>query len=391
MIPRALFSDDHAIFRTSVRRFVEAELVPHHAAWEEAGVVPRAVWEKAGEAGLLACHVEEAYGGPGCDFLFNVVVIEELARAGITGPGFNIHSDMVATYLSRFGSEALKQKWLPPMVRGTAIGALGLTEPDAGSDLRGLRTQARREGDHYVISGQKTFISNGQSCDFVLVAAKTDPSQPRGGVSLILVEADRPGFTRGRALKKLGMKAQDTSELFFDAVRVPAANLIGTEHGALRMLSHNLAHERLVQAVRSATAVEAMLAQTVDYVSQRKLFGQTLAGYQNTQFKLAELQAQAVAARVFVDRCIALQCEGALDAVDAAAAKLTLSDLHCKVADECLQLHGGAGYMWETPICRAYADARFIKIAGGAMEVMKMLIARSMFDDAADLDGRRAA
>ena len=379
MIPRTLFSEEHEIFRASVRRFVEEELVPHHARWEREGSVPREVWRAAGAAGLLCCQVAEAYGGPGGDFLHNVVVIEEINRAGMTGPGFAVHSDMVATYIERFGSEAQKRRWLPGMVSGEVIGALGITEPSAGSDVRGIRTTMRRDGDEIVIDGQKTYISNGQTCDIVMTVCKSDPTRPRDAISIVIVETDRPGFQRGRRLEKLGLKAQDTSELFFDGVRVPAGNLLGEEHRGFEYLTRNLAHERLVQAVRSAVVCEATIAQTVAYVQERKAFGQSIADFQNTQFKLAELQAATVAARVFVDRCIELQLAGALDPVDAAAVKLQLSDLHNRVVDECLQLHGGWGYMWEYPVCRAFADARIVKIAGGSMEVMKQIISRDLF------------
>ncbi|MES2538330.1 MAG: acyl-CoA dehydrogenase family protein [Pseudomonadota bacterium] len=382
MIPRTLFAPEHEMFRDTVRRFVDTELKPFHEQWEEDGIVPRDVWRKAGAAGLLCCNVPEEYGGPGCDFLFNVIVIEELARGGITGPGFNVHSDMVATYLERFASDALKRAWLPRMVSGEVIGSLGITEPGAGSDVRGITTSVRREGDEYVINGQKTYISNGQLSDFVVVVAKSDPGQPRHAMSLVLVETDRPGFARGRNLKKLGLHAQDTSELFFDNVRVPVSNLIGDEHDGFKYLTANLAHERLVQAVRSAAVAEVTIAQTVEYTSQRKAFGKTIADFQNTQFKLAELQAATIGARVFVDRCIELQLRHELDGVSAAAAKMQLSDLHCRVVDECLQLHGGWGYMWDFPVCRAYADARIVKIAGGSMEIMKQIIARDLFSDA---------
>ncbi|MBY4595219.1 acyl-CoA dehydrogenase family protein [bacterium BD-1] len=367
------------MFRDSVRRFVETELKPHHAQWEEDGLVPRHVWQKAGAAGLLCCNVAEEYGGTGSDFLYNCVVIEEMARAGVTGPGFNIHSDMVATYIERFGSEELKKKWLPGMVSGEVIGSLGITEPGAGSDVRGIRTTARRDGDEYVISGQKTYISNGQTSDVVMLVTKSDPARPREAISLFLVETNRPGFKRGRNLKKLGLHAQDTSELFFDEVRVPASNLIGEEHVGFKYLTANLAHERLVQAVRSCVVAEVTIEQTVEYTATRKAFGQTIADFQNTQFKLAELHAQTVVARAFVDRCIEQQLRGELDPVTAAIAKMQLSDLHCRVVDECLQLHGGWGYMWEFPVCRAYADARIVKIAGGAMEVMKQIISRDLF------------
>ncbi|MET4578604.1 acyl-CoA dehydrogenase family protein [Ottowia thiooxydans] len=376
---RPLFTPDHEMFRDSVRRFVETELKPHHAQWEEDGLVPREVWRKAGDAGLLCCNTSEEYGGTGSDFLYNCVVIEEMARAGVTGPGFNIHSDMVATYIERFGSEELKKKWLPGMVSGEVIGSLGITEPGAGSDVRGIRTSARREGDEYVINGQKTYISNGQTSDVVMLVTKSDPARPREAISLFLVETNRPGFKRGRNLKKLGLHAQDTSELFFDEVRVPASNLIGEEHVGFKYLTANLAHERLVQAVRSCVVAEVTIEQTVEYTSSRKAFGQTIADFQNTQFKLAELHAATVVARAFVDRCIEQQLNHELDPVTAAIAKMQLSDLHCRVVDECLQLHGGWGYMWEFPVCRAYADARIVKIAGGAMEVMKQIISRDLF------------
>ncbi len=382
MIPRTLFSSEHEIFRESVRRFVQAELVPHHDAWEDAGFVPREVWRAAGAAGLLCCQIATEYGGPGGDFLYNVVVIEELARAGITGPGFVVHSDMVATYIERFGTEEQKQRWLPGMVRGEIIGALGITEPGAGSDVKGIRATMRRDGDEYVINGQKTYISNGQLCDFVMLVTKSDPARPREAITLVIVETDRPGFQRGRRLKKLGLKAQDTSELFFDDVRVPVSNRVGEEHRGFDCLTRNLAHERLVQAVRSAAVCEVTIEQTVAYTTQRRAFEQSIADFQNTQFKLAELKAATVAARVFTDRCIEMQLAGQLDPVDAATAKLLLSDLHNRVVDECLQLHGGWGYMWEYPVCRAYADARIVKIAGGSMEVMKQIISRDLFRQA---------
>lgn len=369
------------MFRDSVRRFVDNELQPYHAEWEAQGIVPREIWRRAGDAGILCCNVPEAYGGAGADFLYNVVVVEELARAGITGPGFNVHSDMVATYLERFGSEQQKQKYLPKMVSGEIIGALGMTEPGAGSDVKGIRTTARRVGDEYVINGQKTYISNGQLCDIIVLVCKSDPERPRDAISLIIVETDRPGFKRGANLHKLGLHAQDTSELFFDDVRVPIENLIGVEHEGFKYLTHNLAHERLVQAVRSAVVAEVTIAQTVEYTKQRKAFGRSIADFQNTQFKLAELQAATISARVFVDRCIELQCRRELDSVTAAAAKMTLSELHCKVVDECLQLYGGWGYMWEFPVCRAYADARIVKIAGGTVEIMRQIIARDLFSE----------
>lgn len=379
MIRRTLFDSDHEIFRDSVRRFIEKEITPYHAMWEEKGIVPRDVWLKAGQAGLLCCNISSEYGGAGADFLFNVVVIEELSRAGATGPGFYAHSDMVATYLERFASEQLKQRWLPRMCTGEMIGAIGISEPGAGSDVRNIITRARLDGDTYVISGQKTYISNGQNCDFVILAVKTNEGGAKDAITLLLVEANRKGFVKGQNLKKLGLHAQDTSELFFDEVRVPQSNIVGEPGQGFQYLAHNLAHERLAQAVRSAAVAQEILAQTVSYTSERMVFGQCLSEFQNTQFKLAELKSAITMAQVFTDQCIALQLTGELDPVDAASAKLQLTELHCRVVDECLQLHGGWGYMWEYPVCRAYADARMVKIAGGSSEIMKKIIARSLF------------
>lgn len=379
MIPRTLFSEEHDMFRETVRRFVEAEIVPHHAAWEEAGSVPRELWRKAGEAGLLCCTVPEQYGGLGLDYLFDVVVFEELWRVGASGPGFMIHTDMVASYILAFGTEEQKRQWLPKMVRGEAIGSLGMTEPHAGSDLKAIRTRAARDGDEFVINGQKVFISNGQLCDILVLAAKTDSAAGAKGVTLFLVESDRAGFIKGRNLDKIGMKAQDTSELFFDEVRVPASAILGEEGRGFQQMMTKLAQERLAQAIRSSTAAEAAIRWTVEYTSARKAFGGTVADFQNTQFKLAELEVLASVGRVYTDRCIELFMAGELDPVDAAKAKMFLSETHCKVVDECLQLFGGWGYMWEYPIARAYADARVGKIAGGSIEVMKLIIGRQLF------------
>ena len=321
----------------------------------------------------------EEYGGLGLDYLFDVVVFEELWRVGASGPGFLIHTDLVATYILSFGTEEQKRHWLPKMVRGEAIGSLGMTEPHAGSDLKAVRTQARRDGDEFVINGQKVFISNGQLCDVIVLATKTDFSAGASGVTLFLVEFEPPGFTRGRNLEKLGMKAQDTSELFFENVRMPAANMLGGEGQGFALMMTKLPQERLAQAIRSATVTETVIEWTVDYTAERKAFGQTIADFQNTQFVLADLKARATMARVFTDKCIDLFRQGKLDAVDAAMAKLVTSELHCEAVDKCLQLFGGWGYMWEYPICRAYADARVVKIAGGSVEVMKTIIARDMF------------
>ncbi|MET0986340.1 MAG: acyl-CoA dehydrogenase family protein [Steroidobacteraceae bacterium] len=382
MFQRTLFKPEHEEFRNTVRKFIDREIRPHHLQWEKDGIVPRELWLKAGETGMLCCTIPEEYGGLGLDYLFDVVVFEELARSGFTGPGFMIHCDLVATYVNSFGTEEQKRHWLPKMVRGEAIGSLGMTEPHAGSDLKNIKTRAVREGDHFVINGQKVFISNGQSCDVIVLATRTSAADAQNGITLFLVDTHLPGFVRGRNLEKLGLKAQDTSELFFENVKVPAAALLGAEGQGFQLMMQKLAQERLAQAIRSATVAETAIEWTVEYTAQRKAFGRTLAEFQNTQFKLAELKTEATIGRVFTDQCIERFMAGELDPVDAAMAKMWLSNLHCKVVDECLQLFGGWGYMWEYPIARAYADARIIKIAGGSIEIMKLIIGRSLFKDA---------
>ena len=383
MFKRELFNQDHDAFRSAVQRFIAKEIAPHHAAWETSGVVPRELWRKAGQAGMLCCTVPEEFGGVGADYLFDVVVFEEMARSGFSGPGFMIHCDLVATYIASFGTLAQKKQWLPKMVTGEAIGSLAMTEPHAGSDLKAIRTKATRvkgnDGDDFIISGQKVFISNGQLCDVIVLATKTDSAAGAKGVTLFLLDTSLPGFRRGKNLSKLGMKAQDTSELFFDEVRVPASAMLGEEGKGFELMMTKLAQERLAQAIRSATVAETVIAYTIEYTAQRKAFGKTIADFQNTQFKMAELQTEAVVGRQFVDKCISLFMKGELDAVDAAMAKMWLSNMHCKVVDECLQLFGGWGYMWEYPIARAYADARIVKIAGGSIEIMKHIIGRELF------------
>ena len=384
MLPRTLFSDEHETFRASVRRFVDKEMVPHHRQWERDGVTPRELWRTAGEQGLLCANIPPEYGGPGADWLYNVVVIEELARAGVSGPGsgFMVHSEMVASSLLAYGTEETKQRFLPKMVSGEMIGAIAMTEPEAGSDLKSLRTAARREGDDYVIDGQKIYISNGYNADLIVVACKTDPAAGAKGVSLVVIETDQPGFRRGRLLEKIGLQAQDTAELFFEGVRAPLGARLGEEGQGFAILMGKLTQERLVQAIRSVSAVEAILRWTVDYTASRRAFGQTLADFQNTQFTLAGLAAEAAGLRTFVDSCMAAYLEGHLTGVDAAKVKLVAANLHCKAADQCLQFFGGNGYVLDYPIARAYVDARVSKIAGGAVEVMKQIIARDLFRDA---------
>jgi alkylation response protein AidB-like acyl-CoA dehydrogenase len=379
MIPRTLFGDDHDLYRQTVRRFIATEITPFHGEWEKLGVVPRELWRKAGDAGLLCPNVPEEYGGAGAGFLYNVVIAEELGRAGATGPGFTVHSDMVASYILSFGTDAQKKQWLPGMVSGEIIGALGLTEPVAGSDLKAMRTRAVRDGDDYIINGQKTYISNGQLCDIVVLACKTDPEAGAKGVSLIVVEIGRKGFERGRRLEKFGLKAQDTSELFFTDVRVPVSNRLGEEGAGFKMAMHKLAHERLIISVNAVAVSEAVLEWTVAYTRDRKAFGKSIAEFQNTRFKIAEYTSQVQGARVFVDRCIELALQNNLDSTDAAMLKMVTSELQCKVVDECLQFFGGYGYMLEYPIAHAYIDSRIRRIAGGSSEVMREIVSRKIF------------
>lgn len=378
MFERNLFNAEHEMFRETVRKFIDKEIAPYHQQWEVDGIVPRELWLKAGEAGMLCCTIPEEYGGLGLDYLFDVIVFEEMARSGFTGPGFLIHCDLVSTYIKSFGTEEQKKHWLPKMVSGEAIGSLGMTEPHAGSDLRNIRTRAVRDGDDFVINGQKVFISNGQLCDVLVLATKTDAADRENGITLFLVDTSLPGFQRGQNLDKLGMKAQDTSELFFEDLRVPASSMLGEEGKGFQLMMTKLAQERLAQAIRSATVAEHIVDITLEYTMQREAFGKTIADFQNTQFKLAELRTEAVIGRVFTDHCIQKFMQGELDEVDAAMAKMWLSNLHCRTVDECLQLFGGWGYMWEYPISRAFADARIVKIAGGSIEIMKHIIGRDM-------------
>jgi acyl-CoA dehydrogenase len=372
------YTDEHRLFRASVRRFVEREVAPHHAQWEKDGVVSRQVWRKAGDAGLLLTTMPVDYGGGGADFLTSAIMIEEMARGVYSGPGFRLHSDIVAPYLLNHGSEEMKRTWLPRMARGEAISAIAMTEPGTGSDLQAIRTSAIRDGGDYVVNGQKTFITNGQLADFVLVACKTNPREGAKGVSLVLVETNRPGFSRGRNLEKTGMKAQDTSELFFENVRVPVSNLLGEESRGFAYLMSELPRERLLVAITAVATMEAALEWTVAYTRDRQAFGKPLAEFQNTRFKLAEVKTEATVARVFLNDCIRRFLDGTLDVPTAAMAKWWLTELEGKVLDVCVQLHGGYGYMWEYPIARAYADSRVHRIYAGTTEIMKEVVARSL-------------
>ncbi len=378
MIARTLFSPDHEAFRDSFRRFAEREIAPFHDQWEEQGYVDREVWHKAGANGFLCMTMPEAYGGSEADKLYSVVQMEELARGGYSGIGYGLHNEIVAPYLLHYGSEAQKRKYLPAMATGEVIGAIAMSEPAAGSDLQGVKTTARRDGDHYVLNGSKTFITNGWHADLVIVVAKTDPSAGAKGTSLLLVERGMPGFETGKRLKKMGLKAQDTSELFFHDVKVPLDNLLGQENRGFISLMEQLPWERLQIAIGAAAKSQAAIDWTLAYVKDRKVFGQTVAHFQNTRFKLAELQTQVQIAQVFVDKCLDLLMQDQLDTATASMAKYWVSDLENKVMDECVQLFGGYGYMLEYPIARAFVDARVQRIYGGTNEIMKEVIARAM-------------
>ncbi|MZR29325.1 acyl-CoA dehydrogenase family protein [Sneathiella litorea] len=378
MIERSIFSEEHNIFRESVRRFYEEHIIPHHAQWEKDGQVSRDAWKEAGKQGLLCMPIPEEYGGAGADKLYSIIMMEEQARAGTTGPGFGLHSEIVAPYILNYGTEEQKKKYLPKLASGEMIGAIAMTEPGAGSDLQGVKTRAVKDGDEYVINGSKTFITNGFMCDLVIVVTKTDPSAGAKGTTLFLVEAGTPGFEKGRNLDKLGLKAQDTAELFFDDVRVPASNMLGGEGKGFFCLMQELAWERLQIAIGATATMEAVLEETIEYTKNRSAFGKDLIEFQNSRFKLAEQKTQVQIARVFVDKCIEELLKGELEVATAAMAKYWTSEVENRVIDECLQLHGGYGFMWEYRVARSYADARVQRIYGGTNEIMKELIARSL-------------
>ncbi len=378
MIERTLFSDEHKQFRDAFRKFLQTEVVPFHAEWEEQGYIDRRVWTKAGEAGFLCPSMPEEYGGAGADRVYSVIVFEEIARANTSGVGFGLHSEIVAPYILHYGSDEQKKKYLPALARGEIVGAIAMSEPAAGSDLQGIQTTAVRDGDDYVVNGSKTFVTNGWHADLVITVAKTNPAAGAKGTSLLLLERSMKGFEKGQRLKKVGMKAQDTSELFMNDVRVPRANLLGQENQGFVYLMQELPWERLQIAIAAVASSQAAIEWTVEYVKSRKVFGTTVSTYQNTRFTLAELQTEVQIARVFVDKCIELLLEKKLDTATASMAKYWCTDLQGKVVDACVQLHGGYGYMWEYPIARAWADARVQRIYGGTNEIMKELITRSM-------------
>jgi alkylation response protein AidB-like acyl-CoA dehydrogenase len=382
MIERTLFNADHEAFRDSFCRFINKEIAPHHEAWEEQGYVDRAVWGKAGEHGFLCMSLPEAFGGSDADKLYSVVQMEEIARAGFSGVGFGLHSEIVAPYIFRYGTEAQKKKYLPKLASGEMVGAIAMSEPAAGSDLQGVKTTALLQSDgSYLINGSKTFITNGWHADLVILVAKTDPTAGAKGTSLFLIENGTPGFEKGKRLKKMGLKAQDTSELFFNNVTVSVDQLLGgpaMQGKGFFCLMEQLPWERLQIAIGGIAAAQAAIDWTLQYVKDRMVFGQAVGSYQNTRYTMAELQTEVQVARVFVDKCCELIMQDKLDTSTASMAKYWCTDLQCKVMDECVQLHGGYGYMWEYPITRAYADARVQRIYGGTNEIMKEVISRSL-------------
>jgi alkylation response protein AidB-like acyl-CoA dehydrogenase len=377
---RDLYTEDHEAFRATARGFLERHVVPFHDQWEKDGIVDRGVWLEAGKQGLLGFEIDEAYGGGGggADFRYNAVLVEEIVRVGANGIGFGLHNDVVAPYLIRLSTEEQKQRWLPGFCSGELISAIAMSEPAAGSDLQGIQTTAVRDGDEWVINGSKTFITNGINSDLVIVVAKTDPSQGARGISLIVVERDAPGFTRGRNLNKMGLKAQDTSELFFSDTRVPVTNLLGQENQGFFHLMENLPQERLSIAVAAVAASERVLEQTLEYCKTRTAFGRPIGSFQHSRFVLAELATEVEIARVYLDKSIAEHNAGRLSATDAAMGKWWATEMQKRLIDACVQLHGGYGFMMEYPVAKAYVDARVQTIYGGTTEIMKEIIGRSL-------------
>jgi acyl-CoA dehydrogenase len=374
-----LFTSEHEDFRKTVRTFFEREVTPHHEEWEREGIVPRELWRKAGEAGLLCFDVPEEYGGPGVDdFRYNVVLSEEQTRAGANGPGFSVHTDIIVPYLNAIADEEQKQRWLPGCVSGEIITAIAMTEPGAGSDLQGIRTTAIDKGDHYLVNGSKTFISNGINADLVIVVARTDPDAGHKGISLVVVERGMEGFERGRNLDKIGLHAQDTAELSFTDVVVPKENLLGEEGQGFIYLMQNLPQERLIIACQAMAACESILQICLDYATTREAFGKPIGKFQHNRFLVAEMATETRVARAFFDECLRKHVDGKLDAVEASMAKWWITELQNKIVNQGVQLHGGYGYMMEFPIAKAYLDSRISTIYGGTTEIQKEIIGRSL-------------
>ncbi|MGO1585146.1 acyl-CoA dehydrogenase family protein [Mesonia sp.] len=374
-------SEEHKMMREMIQDFIKNEIMDHIDAWEKKGMVSREIWERAGELGLLCMDMPAAYGGSGLDFSFNALFIEEMGKKGISGPGFSLHSDIVAPYLLKYGTEAQKQKYLPPMATGKLITSIGMTEPNCGSDLQAITTSAVDQGDYYVVNGQKTFITNGFMSDMSIVAVKTNLGTAEEGVSLLIMESDAEGFEKGIPFKKIGMKSQDTCELFFDDVKVPKENLLGEEGKGFKIMMTELARERLSVGLNAIGGAEGAIENTMEYTSTRTAFKQPIASFQNTQFKLAECATQLQLHQAFLDRCTQLLSKDELTAESASIAKYSATEMHGKVVDECLQLFGGYGYIWDYPIARMYADNRVARIYAGTNEIMKVLIARGLFKE----------
>ncbi|MGY6523306.1 MAG: acyl-CoA dehydrogenase family protein [Mongoliitalea sp.] len=380
-VPRMIFTEEHELFRQSVRDFISKEITPNNAEWEKNKMVSRESWKKLGENGFLCMQAPEEFGGLGLsDFRYNAIFTEELGLSGCSGPaiGYPLHSDIVFPYIMHYGTEAAKAKYIPGMISGELIAAVAMTEPGAGSDLQAIRSTAEDKGDYYLINGSKTFITNGYLCDVVVVAAKTDPSLGAKGISLFLVDKDMAGFSKGVPFEKVGLHAQDTCELFFEDVKVPKENLLGKVGEGFKYLMTELAQERLVVGLAAIALAESTFLSTVDYVKSRPAFGKMVSDFQNTRFKIAEMAAKLEQGRIYADQLVALHNEGKLDSAMSSAAKYLLTELQCWVSDECVQLHGGYGYMWEYSVARAFADARVQRIYAGTNEIMKELIARKI-------------
>ncbi len=375
---REIFSEEHELFREQFRRFVQTEIEPHIEEWNRAGKCPRSIWKRMGEEGYLGADFPEEYGGAAAGFLYDAIIMEELAYARAHCVQASLHTNICVPYIDAYGTEAQKEKFLRPAISGDCLVAIAMTEPSTGSDLANVQTKAIRDGDEYVVNGAKTFISNGQNCDLVIVVAKTDPSKRHDGISLILVETNSPGFERGRNLPKMGLKGQDTSELFFNDCRIPAENLLGQEGRGFKMLMEKLQQERLCIGIGSMASIRRSLDDTLAYVKEREAFGQPIGRFQNTQFKLAELETEFEIGRAFVDRLLAAHVRGDEIVKEVSMAKWWTTDLQKKVAGECLQLHGGYGFMEEYPISNDYRDAAVQSIYAGTNEIMKVIIARRL-------------
>lgn len=382
LIERKIYAtEEHKMMRKMIQEFITNEIVDQIDEWEKNGMVSREIWKRAGELGLLCLDMPEQYGGGGLDFTYNALFIEELAKKGISGPGFSLHSDIVAPYILKYGTEAQKEKYLPLMAKGDMITAIGMTEPNCGSDLQAIRTTAEDKGDYYLVNGQKTFITNGYMCDMAIVAVKTNPKTENEGVTLLILESTMEGFNKGIPLKKIGMKSQDTAELFFDNVKVPKENRLGDEKMGFKIMMKELARERLTVGIYAVGGAEGAIENTIAYTTERTAFKMPIAGFQNTQFKLAECASQIQIHQAFLDRCIELLTDHKLTTESASIIKYSATEMCCNVIDECLQLFGGYGYMWDYPIARMYADNRVARIYAGTNEIMKILIARGLFKD----------